>query len=131
MMDAETSAAQAGWLDPRGTPAAVPQRVHRDDAFWRSHEQQRREQGLSIPQYCQATGLALSTYRHRIKRLIAAQAGSVCAEAGGRFIALERPTPGSPVAAVQIEVVLPDALTLRLQGTAAQQILDRVLARLR
>lgn len=109
---------------------AVQRRTHRDDAFWRSHEQQRRRQGLSIPQYCQATGLALSTFRHRIKRLAAAEAGSAVGEAGGRFIALVQPASSGQVDAMQIEVVLPASMTLRLHGAAARQVLDRVLARL-
>ena len=110
--------------------AGVQRRVHRDDAFWRSHEQQRRRQGLSIPQYCQATGLALSTFRHRINRLAAAEAGSAAGEGGGRFIALVQPACSGQVDAMQIEVVLPESMTLRLHGTAARQVLDRVLARL-
>ena len=110
--------------------AAVQRRVHRDDAFWRSHEQQRRRQGLSIPQYCQATGLALSTFRHRINRLAAVEAGSAVGEAGGRFIALVQPASSGQVDAMQIEVVLPESMTLRLHGAAARQVLDRVLARL-
>jgi len=109
---------------------AVQERARRDDAFWRSHEQQRRRQGLSIPQYCQATGLALSTFRHRINRLAAAEAGSAAGEAGGRFIALAQPAPRGQVDAVEIEVVLPESMTLRLHGAAARQVLDRVLARL-
>lgn len=110
--------------------AAVQRRVHRDDAFWRSHEQQRCRQGLSIPQYCQATGLALSTFRHRINRLAAAEAGAALGEGSGRFIALAQPAPRVQVDVVEIDVVLPDSMTLRLHGAAARQVLDRVLARL-
>ena len=110
--------------------AGVQRRVHRDDAFWRSHEQQRRRQGLSIPQYCQATGLALSTFRHRINRLAAAEAASAVGEAGGRFIALAQAAPSVQPDTVELEVVLPESMTLRLHGAAARQVLDRVLARL-
>lgn len=110
--------------------AGAQRRMHRDDAFWRAHEQQRRRQGLSIPQYCQSTGLALSTFRHRINRLAAAEAGSAAGEGGGRFIALVQPASSGQVDAMQIEVVLPESMTPRLHGTAARQVLDRVLARL-
>lgn len=40
--------------------------VQHDDVFWHDHEQRRVEQGVSMPQYCAANGLALSTYRHRV-----------------------------------------------------------------
>jgi hypothetical protein len=57
--------------------AAEPLRVRRDwrtgrpmvehgEAFWREHEQRRVAQGLSVPQYCAAHDLALSTFRHRV-----------------------------------------------------------------
>jgi len=122
-MEQERLMAQAELPAQRRGEMAVQRRVHRDDAFWRSHEQQRRRQGLSIPQYCQATGLALSTFRHRINRLAAVEAGSAVGEAGGRFIALVQPASSGQVDAMQIEVVLPESMTLR-------QVLDRVLARL-
>jgi len=109
---------------------AIQGHARRDDAFWRSHEQQRRRQGLSIAQYCQATGLALSTFRHRINRLAAAEAVSAAGEASGHFIALAQPAPRGQIDAVEIEVVLPESMTLRLHGAAARQVLDRVLARL-
>lgn len=44
-----------------------PPMVQHDEAFWREHEQRRLEQGVSMPRYCAANGLALlSTYRHRV-----------------------------------------------------------------
>lgn len=57
--------------------ATGPLRVRRDwrtgqpmvehgAAFWREHEQRRVAQGLSVPQYCAANDLALSTFRHRV-----------------------------------------------------------------
>ncbi len=51
-------------------------------------------------------------------------------EAGGRFIALVQPASSGQVDAMQIEVVLPASMTLRLHGAAARKVLDRVLARL-
>lgn len=109
----------------------------RDDGFWRQHEALRREQGLTIPQYCEANGLALSTFRHRVGRLVRAEAGvepasrakSKSADARGQFIALPHGTPPSSRSA-EIEVRLPGTMTLRLQGAAAQQVLDRILAQL-
>ena len=129
-MEQERLMAQAELPAQRRGEMAVQRRVHRDDAFWRSHEQQRRRQGLSIPQYCQATGLALSTFRHRINRLAAAEAASAVGEAGGRFIALAQAAPRVQPDTVELEVVLPESMTLRLHGAAARKVLDRVLARL-
>lgn len=109
-----------------------------DDAFWQKHEARRREQGLSIPQYCEANGLALSTFRHRVGRLARAEAGVEPAVGGarpkpgdgsGRFVALP-PGANASSRSAEIEVRLPGAMTLRVQGTAAQQILDRILAQL-
>jgi len=37
-----------------------------DDAFWREHERRRVGMGMTVPHYCAANGLALSTYRHRV-----------------------------------------------------------------
>ncbi|WP_157866552.1 IS66 family insertion sequence element accessory protein TnpA [Aromatoleum aromaticum] len=111
--------------------------VARDDRFWQQHEALRREQGLSIPQYCEANGLALSTFRHRVGRLVraetdvepASRAKSKSADARGQFIALPHGADASSRSA-EIEVRLPGTMTLRLQGTAAQQVLDRILAQL-
>lgn len=100
--------------------------VARDDACWGRHEALRREQGLSIPQYCAANGLALSTFRHRVGRLAHADGGGSAAGtrpqptgARGQFIALPHEADQRS-RGMEIEVQLPGALTLRLQGTAAQ-----------
>jgi hypothetical protein len=111
--------------------------VARDDTFWQQHEALRREQGLSIPQYCEANGLALSTFRHRVGRLVRAETGgepasrakSKAADAPGQFIALPHGADASSRSA-EIEVRLSGTMTLRLQGAAAQQVLDRILAQL-
>lgn len=109
----------------------------RGDGFWQQHEVRRREQGLSIPQYCEANGLALSTFRHRVGRLVRAETGvepasrakSKSADAPGQFIALPHGVHASSRSA-EIEVRLPGTMTLRLQGAAAQQVLERILAQL-
>lgn len=109
----------------------------RDDAFWQQHEARRREQGLSIAQYCEANGLALSTFRHRVGRLVggepgvepASMASTKSADARGKFIALPHGADASSRSA-EIEVRLPGTMTLHLHGAAAQQVLDRILAQL-
>ncbi|AYH43206.1 hypothetical protein [Azoarcus sp. DN11] len=109
----------------------------RDDTFWQQHETLRREQGLSIPQYCEVNGLALSTFRHRVGRLVrtgagvepASRAKSKSADARGQFIALPHGVD-APSLSAEIEVRLPGTMTLHLQGAAAQQVLDRILAQL-
>lgn len=105
----------------------------RDDAFWQDHERRRREQGLSVGQYCQANGLALSTYRHRTSGKRRSRTASVtpaasAASAPARFIAVSPATP--PAAASAVEVVLGDGMTLRLAGAAAERLVERVLERL-
>jgi hypothetical protein len=110
----------------------------RDDAFWKEQERRRREQGLSVAQYCQANGLALSTYRHRTsgrRRGRAASAAPTATPAPAasmeaapaRFIAVPAETPAA--AAPGVEIVL-EGMTLRLAGAAADRIIERVLERL-
>lgn len=71
---------------------------------WQQHEALRREKGLSIAQYCEVNGSALSTFRHRVGRLVrtetgvgpASRARSKSADARGQFIALlHRVAPSS------------------------------------
>ena len=49
--------------------------VARDEAFWQGLEIRRCEQGLSIPQYCRANGLALSAFPYRVGRLALGEGG--------------------------------------------------------
>lgn len=102
--------------------------TQRDEGFWREHEQRRVQQGLSVPQYCAANGLALSTFRHRAsgkQRTSTSRAKSTPSQ----------PLSFLPVAAPQaasagvVEVVL-EGVTLRLSGEAAERVLASVMARL-
>lgn len=109
----------------------------RDDAFWQDHERRRREQGLSVGQYCQANGLALSTYRHRTSGKRRGRAASAAPTATPAASAASTPTrfiavsPGTPPAATSaVEVVLGDGMTLKLAGAAAERLVERVLERL-
>jgi hypothetical protein len=97
--------------------------VSHDDAFWQEHERRRREQGLSVSQYCAATGLALTTYRLRVggkKRPAQTAAPS--------FVAIPAHA-GRAADAGMVEVVL-QGMTMRLGGAAAERVLARVLERL-
>ncbi len=104
--------------------------VQHDAAFWRNHEGRRLEQGLSVPQYCAANGLALSTYRHRVygkKR--ASTMSPVSKPAPSQAATFVPMTASRPSPAAFVEVVL-EGMTLRLGGEAAERIVAGVMARL-
>ena len=108
--------------------------VQHDDAFWHEHERCRVEQDLSVPQYCAANGLALSTYRHRVSGKKRARTASLRPLSTTReraetpaFVAVA--PPRSEVAAAVVELTV-EGLTLRLHGGAADRVLDQVLRRL-
>jgi len=104
--------------------------VQHDEAFWRDHEERRLAQGLSVPQYCAANGLALSTFRHRVngkKRAnVKPTAASSMAVQSPAFVAISTPQQSATEA---LEIVL-EGMTLRLRGEAAERVLAGVMARL-
>jgi len=106
--------------------------VQRGAAFWQEQERRRLELGLSVPQYCAANGLALSTYRHQVsgkERGGAKKAGASALQAvasSPAFVAVACAAADSPAA---IEVAL-DGMTLRLCGGAAERVLERIMGRL-
>lgn len=105
----------------------------RDAAFWLEHERLRLQSGLSMPRYCKANGLALSTYRHRINghrgqvsSAAAQQPGAAMAAA--KFVAISAVAPSAEVASA--EVNLGGGVTVRFAGAAADALLQHVMARL-
>jgi hypothetical protein len=104
--------------------------VQHDEAFWRDHEQRRLSRGLSVPQYCAANGLALSTFRHRVngKKRGSAKptAASSMTPRAPAFVAVSTSRPSATEA---LEIVL-EGMTLRLRGEAAERVLAGVMARL-
>lgn len=115
----------------------------RDDAFWQAHERKRVEQGLSIAKYCQAQGLALSTYRHRLRherdalgrgRRAGARSGAPAAAAqpprDACFVPVAAAHPAArstAASSAEVEVRTPEGLVIHLAGTAAQQLLQRLM----
>lgn len=101
----------------------------RDEAFWSAHEKRRVEMGLNVRAYCEANGLALSTYRHRTsgrpRRGKSTRAGETPAVA--RFIAV---TPAASGEACTVEVRLGDGMSMCLAGSAAERLVAQLLARL-
>jgi hypothetical protein len=100
----------------------------RDAAFWQDHERRRLEQGLSLAAYCKANGLAISTYRYRMKP------GSRKKAAPGRsetvvpqFVPVQ--VPGATLVEHSLEIVAGE-MTIRLHGAAAQKVLQQVLEKL-
>ena len=101
----------------------------RDAAFWQEHERKRLEQGLSMPAYCKANGLAISTYRHRMSgrvRKSTRAAPDALAKAAPAFTAV---TPAAVQGEYAVEV-LAEGMTLRLAGAAAERVVQRVLEKL-
>lgn len=101
-------------------------------AFWKEHARRRIEQGLSVAAYCDANGLAKSTFR----RYASAD------RAGSQGIDAPAPTPtqpsrfmpirgsAAPVEAMVVEIETGEGMKLRLGGVAAERLLQHVLARL-
>jgi hypothetical protein len=104
--------------------------VVRAAAFWREQERRRLELGMSVPQYCEANGLALSTYRHQVSgkpRAGSTKAGAAQPAASSpTFVAVASAQAHTPAA---IEVAL-QGMTLRLCGESAERVLERILGRL-
>ena len=101
-------------------------------AFWKEHEARRIEQGLGVAAYCDANGLAKSTFRRYVTT---GKAGSHGADTQAqaptqpsRFV----PLRGAAVAAdaMVVEIESGDGMKLRLGGAAADRLLQHVLARL-
>jgi len=106
--------------------------LQRDAAFWQDHEAQRQAQGLSVRAYCEANGLALSTYRHRAggqPRSSVVKRTSAPAAATSAFIAIPAEC-AAPASAATIEIHLAEGLSVRLAGVPAERVLQRVLERL-
>jgi hypothetical protein len=129
---------------PAGRNGAPKQRVDwrtgkpmlcRDAAFWQEHERRRLESGLSVPQYCKANDLALSTYRHRITGQRSGQGSSAAVQqpgaalAAAKFVAIGAAAPSSE-ATSSAEVSLGGGMTVRFAGAAADALLQHVMARL-
>lgn len=102
--------------------------LFRDAEFWREHERRRVEQGLSMPAYCKANGLAISTYRYRMKP--GSRKGAIhpaSAKAVPQFLPVQAPVSAAIEQSVE---VLTGEMTLRLRGAAAEKVLQRVLEKL-
>src|SRR5690606_26410858 len=102
----------------------------RDAAFWSEQEKRRIEQGLSVRAYCEANGLALSTYRYRTSGQPRRRGGSLSSAApaaAARFIAV---TPAADEASCTVEVRLGEGLSMRLAGSAAERVVAQLLVRL-
>lgn len=103
--------------------------LQHDRSFWLQHERRRVELGLSVPQYCKAHGLALSTFRHRVsgrRRDVAAPAPTSTGVPAPSFVEVRRVSAEQPA---WVEVIV-DGMTLRLSGAAAERVLGCVMARL-
>lgn len=100
----------------------------RDAAFWQEHERRRLEQGLSMPAYCKANGLAISTYRYRMNPGSRKNAVPTASAKGlPQFVAVQAPFAAAVEPSVE---VLAGEMTLRLHGAAAEKVVQRVLEKL-
>ena len=125
----EVSTPKAARIDWRtGRPMVL-----QDAAFWKAHGARRIEQGLSIRQYCQANGLALSTFRRRAGERGSARSRVAPAPAGrspavASFVAVNAPSRSAEPTGVEIETAA--GMRVRLAGAAAERLLQQLLAHL-
>lgn len=106
----------------------------RGAAFWKAHAARRLEQGLSVAAYCEANGLAKSTFRRYA--CVGGAGGSQRTDSvhaqvpvqPSRFVPLHGPAATAEAMIVEIETG--DGMKLRLGGAAADRLLQHVLARL-
>jgi hypothetical protein len=104
--------------------------THHDEAFWREHEQRRVQQGLTVPQYCAANGLALSTFRYRVSGKSRTGATAPRPKSAPAQPMSFLPVAAPPAAAPALVEVALEGMTLRLGGEAAERVLASVMARL-
>lgn len=110
-----------------------PMLVH-GAAFWKEHAARRLEQGLSVAAYCEANGLAKSTFRRYASAGGAGgsqRAGAAHAQVPAepsRFVPLHGTS--APAEALVVELETCDGMKLRLGGSAAERLVQHVLARL-
>lgn len=109
-----------------------PMLVH-GAAFWKEHAARRLEQGLSVAAYCEANGLAKSTFRRHACAGGAGgsqRAGAAHARVAepSRFVPLHGTS--APAEALVVELETRDGMKLRLGGSAAERLVQHVLARL-
>ena len=110
-----------------------PMQVH-GAAFWKAHEARRVEQGLSVAAYCEANGLAKSTFRRHASVGDAGtrEAPTHASTQPSRFVPLggSAAKTESVSEAMAVEIETGDGLKLRLAGAAADRLVQHMLARL-
>lgn len=106
--------------------------VFLDTAFWKEHEARRVEQGLSVPAYCKANDLALSTFRRYAAQETAesrpVNARKQTAAQPSRFVPIGGTTTSDEAPVVEIETG--EGMKLRLLGPAADRLMQHVLGKL-
>lgn len=99
--------------------------------FWKEHAVRRMEQGLSVAAYCDANGLAKSTFRRYAAAGRTDLQGSPAHAQGAKqtcgFIALAGSI--TPTESMVVEIETGNGMKLRLSGSAADRLLQHVLAR--
>ena len=104
----------------------------RGAAFWEEHAARRIEQGLSVTAYCEANGLAKSTFRRYASAKAAAHRTGAQAQPReqqpSRFVAVH--APAATTEAMVVELETGEGLKLRLAGSAAERLVQHLLARL-
>jgi len=73
MADATKPSGLRSRLDPRSGKYVLMQ----PESFWRDHETRRRANGASVADYCDANGLARSTFQRWVSRLAGGSARRV------------------------------------------------------
>ncbi len=140
MADATKPSGLRRRLDPRSGKYVLMQ----PESFWRDHETRRRADGASVADYCEANGLARSTFQRWVSRLAGGSARRVCRSVGtaqekapaAGFLSMPIRSPAAtpePQASrsAQIEIDAGDGATVRLYDEAARSAIALVLSRLR
>ena len=104
----------------------------RGAAFWQEHAARRLAQGLSVTAYCEANGLAKSTFRRYTGENKPTSAAVAAAKMQppaqpSRFVPIHDSAPGAQAMVVELET---GGMKLRLAGAAAERLVSHVLARL-
>lgn len=133
-------------LRRRVDPRTGKEMLCRPHSFWEEHERQRAASGLSISQYCERHGLALSTLRRWSAKLQGREARRTPrppreAQTSANLAAfLSVPivpahddrgaSENAPDAHLRIEVLTRSGARVRLFGQAAEQAIRAVMAEL-
>jgi len=135
MEDAAASSADSGSAEQPQPKPRIDWRTGRPmlkhgAAFWKEHDARRLEQGLSVPAYCKANGLAKSTFsRYACEGKTATQQAEARPKST-HVVPVHGTAAKVQAEAMVVEVDTGQGMKLRLAGAAAERLVQQVLSRL-